>query len=491
MKSWIFIATMLLLSVPTMAVSATYYIDFNSGADANAGTSKAAPWKHAPGMQGFAGQYTHVPGDQFIFKGGTQLGSTGSPAWTATWNISNSGAAGTPDYYGVDNTWYTGASWTPPTIDGGSLSSGVLNPFIYVTGSYITFDGWRLQNITPPSSGHDSYAIEFRSGHDLTVKNMTLPVETRIALYILNTAGKSLSNFSVYNNDISACSWGIAFGISGANSVTVAPIIHDNLIHDMHDQIANSAHGDGIIIFGGGSDATAYIQSPVVYNNNFYGDFSKSDGSAAGMTAMIFLENNIAGTTLVYNNHGTYSATSGGYFIEMGLQSGLPTITAGFYNNTFFAPDGNWFGFAYVGGLSGSDRFTVENNIFSGGSNGYYLADPGTFSALTSDYNDFYNQSSGCWIGEAGGAGCRTYAQFVAQGFETHGLSSNPSFVSTTNLRLSSSSPAIGAGLNLHSIFTTDADGNARPATGAWDIGAYQFEGVKPDPPTNLQATPY
>lgn len=39
----------------------------------------------------------------------------------------------------------------------------------------------------------------------------------------------------------------------------------------------------------------------------------------------------------------------------------------------------------------------------------------------------------------------------------------------------SSASAIVGAGQNLSSYFTTDMAGNSRPASGAWDIGAYEF----------------
>ena len=48
--------------------------------------------------------------------------------------------------------------------------------------------------------------------------------------------------------------------------------------------------------------------------------------------------------------------------------------------------------------------------------------------------------------------------------------------------KLQAGSPAIGAGVNLTSLgitgLDTDAAGVARPATGAWDIGAYQYNGA-------------
>lgn len=72
-------------------------------------------------------------------------------------------------------------------------------------------------------------------------------------------------------------------------------------------------------------------------------------------------------------------------------------------------------------------------------------------------------------------------------GYEANGQFADPLFVNATNyvtpglsdLRLLPGSPAIGAGTNLSSLFTTDYAGNARPA-GAWTVGAY--EGVPATP---------
>lgn len=46
----------------------------------------------------------------------------------------------------------------------------------------------------------------------------------------------------------------------------------------------------------------------------------------------------------------------------------------------------------------------------------------------------------------------------------------------TMNLHLQASSPVIGAGINLAGqVPAIDADGNPRPLTGAWDLGAYEY----------------
>jgi hypothetical protein len=46
-----------------------------------------------------------------------------------------------------------------------------------------------------------------------------------------------------------------------------------------------------------------------------------------------------------------------------------------------------------------------------------------------------------------------------------------------------SATSLIGQGTNLSGYFTTDKDGNARPATGSWDIGPYEY--AVPGPSTN------
>src|SRR5688572_6321498 len=66
-------------------------------------------------------------------------------------------------------------------------------------------------------------------------------------------------------------------------------------------------------------------------------------------------------------------------------------------------------------------------------------------------------------------------------------ISSAPLFVNSTaagfDAHLSAGSPAINAALNLSSMFTTDMDGATRPASGAWDLGAYKYGVTDTTPP--------
>lgn len=60
---------------------ATYYIDYASGSDANAGTSTGSPWKHCPSMEPFSGSYSHSDGDVFVFKGGVTWPNAALPLY--------------------------------------------------------------------------------------------------------------------------------------------------------------------------------------------------------------------------------------------------------------------------------------------------------------------------------------------------------------------------------------------------------------------------
>lgn len=133
----------------TMAAEAatrTFYVSYAAGNDANNGLTTGTPWKRNPFMVGFSGTYSHQVGDHFIHRGGD------------TWPVTcfrmdvPSGAAGNPDVYGSDQTWFTGGSWTRPLFDfqntlinGGANSDGCA---IKLNGvSNVTFDGIEMARL--------------------------------------------------------------------------------------------------------------------------------------------------------------------------------------------------------------------------------------------------------------------------------------------------------------------------------------------------------
>lgn len=102
-----------------------------SGSDSNNGTSESTPWQHAPGMPSCSNTCLTVwnatlpAGTGIILRGGDtwHMGnSSASPYTGGEWNFNASpypeGSSSSPIYVGVDQTWYTGASWARPILTG-------------------------------------------------------------------------------------------------------------------------------------------------------------------------------------------------------------------------------------------------------------------------------------------------------------------------------------------------------------------------------------
>ena len=115
--------------------------------------------------------------------------------------------------------------------------------------------------------------------------------------------------------------------------------------------------------------------------------------------------------------------------------------------------------------LNGVD---IKNNIIYENGHagiGCYAA---TGSGVVADHNLVYGNGSGSYDWASGGT-------TVSYSLGTT-ISADPRFANDASAsfdpHLGSGSPCIGAGLNLSLTFTTDMNGTARPASGAWDLGA-------------------
>jgi hypothetical protein len=169
------------------------------------------------------------------------------------------------------------------------------------------------------------------------------------------------------------------------------------------------------------------------------------------------------------------------------------------YNNTFANDNVHGFNGQGLGATNAVGIYTptakttvvIKNNIFS--LTGIDInMDSSTGATLTADYNLHYPDTSH-WgnLLSVGSIQYKTLAAAKAAGYETHSPAvAAPRFISagngttgSANWALQSGSPAVGAGVNLDSIFTTDILGYLRNST--WDIGAYQHPTTKAVPPTN------
>ena len=101
----------------TACRAATYYVDFDAGRDAAAGTSPQAAFKHCPGdptAEGTAAQTRFAPGDTVVFKGGVLYRGNLEVRW--------SGEPGRPITYDGNSAGKFGRG--PAVLDGGEPVTG-------------------------------------------------------------------------------------------------------------------------------------------------------------------------------------------------------------------------------------------------------------------------------------------------------------------------------------------------------------------------------
>jgi hypothetical protein len=509
--------TFFLLRAPAAAHAATYYIDFASGADTNAGTSKSAPWKHAPGMTGctsICSSQAINAGDSIILKGGVTWDST-----VFNWTISKGGSVGNPVYYGVDQTWFSGGVWTQPILDGGGSLGASNRTYVPITGSYITIDNLKVQNIGQAYYFKDDKLFVVANKEGIRITNCTIAPNVRVAIWAYSTTpGVTYSDFTFDHNDISSVSWGIAVATTAVGAVMANVNIYNNTIHDFTTQMCGGVHGDGIITYNG-AVGTGTVTPINIYNNVWYGDFHV-DGTKpscvdndtppsvkcitgpplnpCGMNAWIFMQDEENATINIYNNVASYTNARGwldGAPTQMNALLTLMGDTG--YSNNYYVYNNSFWADVWVDHglyLANTSSFIFKNNIIVGTDHVLMPTDNTSCLAFTADadYNAYYNWVSSLAAMPAACGGFQTWTQYhLTNGKEPHSMNANPLFVSSTNLNLQSGSPAINAATNLYSVFTADAAGNPRPASGAWDMGAYEYQATapRPNPPTNLRVT--
>jgi hypothetical protein len=272
---------------------------------------------------------------------------------------------------------------------------------------------------------------------------------------------------------------GIRVGNTSGTGLIDNVVIRGNTIGDMSNwddtSGANKFHHEHIYIFHQSSPDVALYNAKdiLVDGNRCSGPF----GSKA-TAGIVFVGAIVDG--LVVNNVVTGPGSPANGYITVNLRG---ASNLGLYNNTVFG-DSTAYGRSFYYNTSGGASnavVDVRNNLcqrtqshqdFNGLAPSLYIE--------TFDRNLYY------LVGSTGGFrhdGNRTWEQWQVLGFDANGIFDSDPLLTET-YRLGAGSPAIGTGENLSAYFTTDADGNTRPASGAWDIGAFQYgEAPPPTPP--------
>lgn len=453
----------LIWALPAPITSAvTYYIAWDGGNDAYNGLSKATPWKRAPGMPGFSATYSHQAGDQFVFKGGVIWPSSALPL-----AIVGSGAKGMPDRYTADRNWYAGAHWSRPILDGEGTGTQLVTA---TAKNYVTINDLALKNMDVAGSDHGGYALHFENCTNLTLTNNRLQPYCWRGIYIVGYDGSTQRNIVIRDNDISDVAIGIsvATALNGSLTTVIDNVeISGNRIHDFTSMIVNNVHADGIQIWATVLAGTTSSVSGTICNNTFFGSVvrSSAEGKAA-MTAWIYLAGD-NGDFSVYNNALSYSdlPSTENLFEALISVRGNAAGSTQIYNNTL---NGTHPGVSAAVLVEQSQNVTIKNNILRGMQYCYYLDGVPGFA---SDYNVFHSTSGATGVGYLNGV-WMTFLQWQGLGNDVNVSIDDPLLVEPPyDLHLQSNSPALGTGVNLPEVFTTDLDGRAR--TVPWDKGAY------------------
>ncbi len=434
-----------------------------------------------------------------LFEANAQLSS---PAWNVKGAINLNNKSYVTIDGGTNGSIIATANGTGLSYQ--QASHAISNPSGAATHD-ITIHGLTLNNIyhyayngSDVSTAQQSGCISLLSlTVDVSLYNNMISNCGQVAMDVIGNSSSTTSNWTIYGNDLSEAVWFV--DISGAsNTLLQSILIHDNKLHDWDQDwdAADAMHADPIFVrcpSSGCSYSDVYI-----YNNSFYGNASSHT------TGYIFFSYTGSGTSYVFNNTFRVAqavATNGSIAIPW---TGCGTLEV--FNNTF--DESLTFGNGHDragnigtagGGLTPS-VVTWRNNL-GAGLFGFDLAS----GTLTSDHNVWYNVSVVGPPNQAFKVDPNYYyyspsdgiPNWQGLGYDSHSVSGNPNLSSTD--QLGSGSSAIGAGTNLTSLCNSDSNlaplcldkaGMSRPASGAWDAGAYQHAVGRPNPPTNLSATP-
>ena len=449
------------------AGATTWYVDSSVGTSGN-GTSWGTAWKALSNVTGVkAGDTVYLSGGA---SGSSQTYSVSS--WKPT-----GGAAGNPITYQIgqdsahngtavfsgSGTWFGGASYAIISGDAGNgamhfslsgYSAGVNNNgTVNLRISYVNMgnglgDGVDGQSVTAfefdhnycyivgtvdhfLSCGFSDAAFDGTKIHDNTI---FVPKQAQSAngADAFQIAG---SGWSIYNNTIQA------YNMSWSGAVV------------QHQDGIQTLIGSDIKIYG---NVFANLANTSVFMDGYYGAFNH-----------IYIYNNVCQTTSSADNNGP-----GG--IEVGADGG-PAVAPSFNdvivaNNDMIDQNpynGTCIAFGNCPSCNGGNStpytacYMVNNIAINSGS--------------MTTYNSPINTSGNVTLTTAQGQAY--FASYIP-------LSAN------NNYHLTAAATAlIGKGANESTYFTTDKGGNGRPATGNWDVGAYQYASGSTNPPPTTNYT--
>lgn len=522
-----------LVTLASLGVTNCYYIAAN-GSDSNDGLSEATghPWLHAPMMPQCSGKCAAVTlsaGMGLILRGGDTWhfgNSSASPYGGVNWGFNNPpGPAGTsanPIYVGVDKGWYAGSSWARPILTGDNPqnSSQSLASCTYPTGSnlldisggaYYIIDNFELTGVCTTSANWNVIYVAYGSlsGY-ANFYNLYIHGWSHVGFPNPNNCTLNGTCMSAFRGSVNNSPPGDLFLYDVVDGSDSDPVPMEGcycgawrVAYSYFDNISqfitrnqNSFHDSAILNFVDNGhanvmesvgDAPGPSNAYAMYNNVF-GHLYVSSSVTSNVG---FWPSRPAGSTLYWFNNIVYDAGPMEFF-NVGL-NGQAEGTLALFNNTF------QLNHRADGGVDNFSCSATGNAApYTDGNNHYITDDAANVAAI---------YASNC-----SGQGTDTNSLLM-----TNATAASDGYASPAFSPSSGTSPTVGTGANRTSTFCaalstasgtdsylTDAatacqsdtryactynSGNhtvscpartavARPTSGAWNIGAYQYNGA-------------
>jgi hypothetical protein len=378
---------------------------------------------------------------------------------------------------GSGTTTFRAVPGATPVIDGttGSAAAGFV---VQTSVPDVTFQDLTIQNarsgalgiqfyyadggqvIHCVTKGMSSNAITFYYSNQGTVTGSTLQG---------NVGGRKTTGTVVENNEVYGAS---AEGIGlydGSTMCTVAHnVIHDNFSVNLYlDSISHSVF-DGNLIYE--TDPNNDLEGIEISDEGHYSDLPAPVNSYNTITNNVIVGHNI-GIAFWYSDEWSTQALND----ESGLRYDVIS------NNTVVNNKGSlkWDASPAHAGT------TIQNNVFvsAAGTSPSYLLQANSAGGISLDHNLWFAPDLAqafLWVGNQ-----TDHAGYVTASGQGGGdvlgdplLAASWSVPPATNLELTATSPAVGAGVTLSAV-TEDFLGAARPASGT-DIGAFQYGAAPP-----------
>lgn len=417
-----------------------------------------------------------------------------SGTFTNTLTVGGSGSAGSPVtiYFEPDakfsapfwpSYWWGGGAITIQakdyiTIDGGSnglieataVGTGMTNLDIYGVGAaacqHLTVQNLRIRNLYVRTSLTDETVSGGGPGVGVINTPTVSPYYTTywtVSNCIISDCGQGIavgysagcSNYTFIGNTISNVNWGIGGGDRDASASLDNVLVANNRIWSFakwDDNAGNWYHHNGTYIWCGQSD-TIRLRN-VTYSGNTIGP-----GFGAWATSGMWVDG-AATNVLMCNNLVLCDSNDAPGNAMLQITRGGKVL-----NNTFL---GGGVGRAITAGSDGWETMVMGNLVVATRAfeNNY------GWGSLVMDSNLVYTPSISqpYSFGSGGTGNFKTLAEVQAMGYELNTITNDP--LVNADGTLQAGSPAIGAGANFYSLFTTDKNGNPRPSSGAWTIGA-------------------